>query len=327
MYFLLIAGAFGFAAFSRLRISLPLFPLTASILITPARPSVTLDEDLIATYLVYALPAMIFALAIAARSRTGRILQIASAFLLQVILSLTWPSKEPFIRSAGALYMLGTAALLLFLILILEIRTRVFSVMGLLDSHQADEPGQAGWYISRGTLQRFSAILCAVLMVLSAVDLYAARAVPRQLSGFARPIILPASWIAVTSGVQPGTFQFTMLSRSPRPPKIIIEADHEFMEPNARIAAFASSAGANLKSFSARKPEFWNSRLAGAMAQDFMFEAPLGAKDTVYLAGTRAILPLSESGTLTVTLLAAFDDWQQQRWDLVRMASELGQNR
>lgn len=90
---------------------------------------------------------------------------------------------------------------------------------------------------------------------------------------------------------------------------------------------FARDAGTGLPGFAASRWEDWNTYFPGSAALDFMFEGQLPNGTHIPLAATRLVVPLSEHDVLVATLIAVFSDWQQVRWDLVRLAENLQQRK
>jgi hypothetical protein len=212
---------------------------------------------------------------------------------------------------------------LIFLILIVKTRTHVDRIMESTDLQKPDGPGSPGWYIRRETLICTSAFLCCVFFVISIWLLHEARLTRRDLPELKEAINLPVSWEDVTKDVPPGFVNFKKRSVYPRAPEIIIEVDVNPQDSRSRFEEFSRGAALNLKSYSMGKIENWSTYLPGAMALDFLLEVPSNNCVSIYLAGTRAVLPVSGGRKLTVTLTALFDEWEKSRWDLIRMASGL----
>jgi hypothetical protein len=328
--FLVIGAAMGFAAFSRLNIILPLVPLTAMILITPFEPAVALNVDLVATYLVYTLPAMILALAASdeARGRFNlRSAGMAAAFLFQALLVQIWPQQEAVLQSAGAIGTAGSAALFLFFVLILAMRSRIEILMGWTAPAEPSGPDSSGWYIGGRTLKLLAGSACVLLLTVAAWQLYASRMRPHLIPGISREVSLPAAWAPAPNAGGRNLVRFARASLFGRAPSLMVETERTEQRIAARslLQDFARDAPAGLPGFAAGRLENWDTYFPGSAALDFTFDGKLPDGTPIPLAATRLVVPLSDYDILAATLIAVFGDWKQERWDLARLAQNLRQ--
>ena len=111
----------------------------------------------------------------------------------------------------------------------------------------------------------------------------------------------------------------------PRAPALLVETGGTEKGVTARtmLMDFAREAATKLPGFTASRLENWDTYFPGSAALDFMFDGQLPNGATIPLAATRLVVPLSEHDVLVATLIAVFGDWEQERWDLVRLVEDL----
>jgi hypothetical protein len=320
--FFLMASAMGFAAFSKTSLDLPLLPLRVSLLLTPFGRTLLLDTSVVATYLAYALPALVIGLTFCnpgMPSQLHRPLALLAAYGLHLIIALSWPAHEAWLRSTGVWITQGLACILLLCVLFLAARSRLESLL-------SDESAAVGSLRSYGR-RRVFLFTASTMLVLAGLGLFQAfrgRLLARSIPEMKYSVPVPAQWVLRTSSQSAGNAAFTRPSFAMRAPTLLIDWKQRSEVPAAEfLEDFVRDASSALPDFAAKKPESWNERFVGAVAVDFGFNRKLTGDVLEPVFATKLALPYPGHGLLTLTVLAGLDEWQAQRWDLVRIAQSL----
>jgi len=326
LLFILMAAATGLASFSKTTAStmlLPLIPPRWSLLFTPYRQSLMLDANLVAQYFIYGLPALVLALAVSnpkgARS-VNWAMGIAGAYGLHLLMICLWPWHEAWLRSTGLLGTFGIAGIALLLFLIRIGRERVEETLGAREG--VTEPEHL-----LGPRAR-AALTCTVAIVLGATagtQIYYGRLLANRIPELSVPVRLPAAWTRVPAA--PGVTGTVFLRRSVSlfNPMLLLEvrknpkeAEQPFLDQLIRESS------RTLPGFSVIKREDWGSYAIGATAVDFNFDYRFSASASpAPLIGTKLLLRDGDERTLVITLMDTIQDWEERRWDLVRVAQAM----
>jgi hypothetical protein len=321
----IVASSVGLASFAKSSAftELPLVSPRWSLLFSPLVPSLDLDANAFALYLTYALPALALAIALTGRGETRaprRCAGVAAAWALYLAAAWAWPWREAWLRSTGLLATGGIAGLGLALLLFREVRRRVEGAMP-----PGGDDGGGAPVVGPGAARVLACAAAAVLAALALFQASSGKFVPRAVPGLSRPLPLPAAWDALGGASPAAGAAFARRSAArPRPFLFAVPLKEGAGGAAPALSRVEADAKANLRGCDVFKREAWDRFLPGARALDYSFtNTAAGGAGAPFMA-TAAFLPVPGGGAVLLTLVDAPESWQTRRWDLVRIAEEMG---
>ncbi|MGQ0766178.1 MAG: hypothetical protein ACT4OZ_10980 [Gemmatimonadota bacterium] len=318
--FSLVAVAAGLACFSNRSLELPLLPQRVLLLITPLHQSPMVDAALVVLQLRFLLPALILALILTrSSSRPGRIAGVAAALLLHIGAGLIWPAHEAWLRSTGALFGLGAAAVTVFLLLAGALRGRLDTLLdpvsGADGSIMTTTP-----LLEWRELRAVSATLLVVIGLWTAYTAYAGRLIPHRVSGVDVAARLPAIWREAGDSV--AGIALNARSWSGSTPSLTGDV-RPFAPDSVRslLQGVAMEMASEVADYEPVRLEGWDHYYPGALALDFKYHEKEGDPDSAIL-GTTAVAPIAGGEALVLTLSYSMSE-PVRRWDLIRALQAL----
>lgn len=327
----LIAGAAGLAAFSQIRLDLPLVPPKWAQLYAPARTSLEIDYNLVWLWLAYVIAAMILALAVALgqRSRGLRLTVLPVAGLWMGGVLFLWAESEYWLRSSGLLSTLTVMGGLVFVMLVEQIR-RTLAPPETVGQQGEGEPSDADRKAARrGRWATVSfAVVFLVLGTAAGWQVHRGRLVPHTLPGAAGPLRLLSPWVR-EKAVPPN--MWALFSRRSiycsKLSKLLlfIEKREGVTKQAAEVAEEALTKGATFLPAFARIGDLKSLDPAypGGAIASFCFQQTLPGGQPELVAGIVAVLPAPRDQVLLFTVLSPLPDHERCRWDLFLIARGL----
>lgn len=329
LIFLVVASASGMAAFSQIRLDIPIVSPVWAQMILPYQWSMELDANIVALYMAFAIPALVLGLLVT-RPVGVTISRWLGAAIPATALHLTacflWPGQEAWLRSSGMIFTCGAAGVGLFVLLIRSVRLRIEATMG-----QETQEKTSLREVMLGS-RAFTALIVAGALALGVVGFYqfqTGRLIQRDIEGMPCPLPLPAAWSQLEQAPPHVKAVFSRSTVSGGKPFLMVNIKER---PEGGIQALLKTivkdATQNLPDFEiSRGPQMWDRYLTGALALDFFFSKPLAAGRFEPMLATIALLPLSEGDVLELVLVTNPTDFEVRRWDLMLTAEALRDRR
>jgi hypothetical protein len=327
----LIAGGAGLAAFSQIRLDLPLVPPKWALLYAPARSSLDIDYNLVWLWLAYVVAAMILCLGVVLRRRSRWLalsaLPVAGLWIGSIVL--LWARSEFWLRSTGLVGTLTVMGGLIFVLLVEELRRMLTTIESPVQQPE-EETGDAK-HVATRRRRWAAASLTLVLLALGATaggQALRGRLVPHTLPGAAGPLWLPSPW--AQEPVAPPNMWALFSRRSihcSKSSKLLLYIQKregvtkEAMELTEEVL---NGAATFLPGFSrVTVPRSLDQSYPGGTITGFCFQQSRPGGQPEMVAGSVAVLPGPRGQALLLTLLSPLSDYEQRRWDLFLIARGL----
>jgi hypothetical protein len=315
-----IAVGAGLASFANRSFDLPLVPLRFMQLITPLNVSLAIDASLVARHLSYFLPAMLVGLVLSGPLvGIRRWLGVSAAFAMHCGLALAWPRGEAWLRSTGALVLLGTAGVVLFLWLAAVLRDRLDGV--LEPNAAASAPRDSSQLLLAPDVRWACVALLLVLSVATALKAHSGRLIERTDATLPVVARVPAVWSAASMSLEGGA-ALVLTARSHTTPRPLLTAGVRAGHTDGRalLQAVSAETAQSLPAYQPVKLEQWERYYPGSLALDF--QALMPGDSGVRVLGTTVFAPLPNGQALIATVVHGIGD-VQRRWDLARLLQAL----
>ncbi|MEW5918177.1 MAG: hypothetical protein AB1762_17375, partial [Gemmatimonadota bacterium] len=318
-----VAVGAGLASFSNRSVDLPLMPLRIVQLITPLSVSLSIDAALIARHLSYFLPAMLVGLMLTMpQSRVPRALGVAAAYVLHASLSLTWPRGEAWLRSTGALVLLGTAGVVLFIWLTAVLRDRLDAV--LARKSESLTPDDSAQLLPAGDVRWLCITLLLVLSSATVLKAYSGRLRPHRVVNSSLVAQVPAMWQVTESTPFANQSTLALVGRSYTEFRPVLWTDlrhADTADARAVLQRAALETAERVAEFEPLKFDTWDQFYPGSLLLDF--RVALTPSDTGRrLFGTMVLAPVPNGQALVAAVIHDIDD-RDRRWDLARILGAL----
>lgn len=313
----LLTAALGVASFSKARIELPLVPLPWMLFISSRFQSLEIDLNLISFYLAWGLPAQILALAGfgEVRSRMRRAGALLLAIGVHALVSLGWPANEAWLRSTGTLWPVVVLLVSSFLLLLRRARDH-------MDGENPPDQPQTCRVAAATSPWLIRCAIGAAVLCLGWCSLrgYGARLLERHVEGTGEAIAIPAFW-ASAGRLPSGAAAFLAPTWDAFRPMLLVETMEAQTASEALQSRLAESVASGAKIEILRWHD-WSIHAKGVMAVDFSIIQTFPDGGEAPLVGTAAAVP-GQHRLWILTVIGTLSDWQERRYDLVRMAGAL----